>query len=110
MAKKGPDKGAMTFSRSGKCHKGEKKLSWKKKGKPADRPPARGPGRRGRAGSPASCWRRSRAAGEDDQTLTTQVDTLITQLDALTTQLNAVKARVNGLTPRSPRSAARCRR
>ncbi len=96
VAKKGPDKGAMTFSRSGKCHKGEKKLSWKKKGKPG---PAGPSGPQGPSGLTSELLETITQQATTIQTLTTQVDTLITQLDALTTQLNTVNARVNGLTP-----------
>ncbi len=95
VAKKGPDKGTMRFSRSGKCHKGEKKVSWKKKGKKG---PAGPTGPQGPSG----------VTNELLETITQQtttIQTLTTQINALTTQLNALKQQVNGL---SPQVAALC--
>jgi hypothetical protein len=99
VAKKGPDKGAMTFSRSGKCHKGEKTVSWKKKGKAGPTGPTGPSGPQGPSGLTGELLATITQQTTTIETLTTQVDTLITQVDALTTQLDTVNARVNGLAP-----------
>jgi outer membrane murein-binding lipoprotein Lpp len=99
VTKRGPDKGAMRFSRSGKCHKGEKKISWKKKGKPG---PA---GPQGPSGITDSLLETITQQQQTIETLTTQVNTLTTQVNTLIAQLNALTSTVNGL---SPRVAALC--
>ena len=69
--------GVMTFSPSGKCAKGERKLTWNKKGK------------RGKAG-PKGADGAQGAPGADGSTA---------GIDQLTAQLNALEAQVNGLAP-----------
>ena len=96
VTKKGRDKGAVRFAR--KCHKGEKKVSWNKKGKtgPAGQTGATGP--QGPSG----------VTDELLETIATQqttIEQLTTQLSTVTSQLDAVKAQLNGL---SPQVAALC--
>jgi len=92
VAKKGADKGAMRWVRGKKCHKGEKAMSWNKKGKPG---PA---GQAGPAGAPGGASQDTidqLRAQLDAQaaritSLETQVGQLTGQLTALTTQLGAL--------------------
>ena len=93
VVKKGPDKGVMHFSRTGKCPKGEKKVSWSKKGKKGKRGPA---GQTGPAGPQGP-------SGVTDALLATiaaqqaQIDQLTSQLDALTSKFNALSPQVAAL-------------
>ena len=90
VTKRGPDKGAMRFSRSGKCQKGEKKISWKKKGKAGPQGATGETGPQGPSG----------VTEELLETITTQqqtIETLTTQVASLTAQLNAVKAQTAAL-------------
>ena len=101
VVKNGPDKGVMRFSRTGKCHKGEKKVSWSKKGK------------RGKAGSTGATGATgpqgpSGITQELLDTITaqqTEIDQLTTQLSTVTSQLGALTSQLNAL---SPQVAALC--
>jgi hypothetical protein len=84
VIKKGEDKGLMRFSRSGKCKKGEKKLTWNKRGKRGKRGAA---GPRGETGP---------AGGGSDQ-LTATVAALCSQVSTVTSQLNALQTVIAGL-------------
>jgi hypothetical protein len=95
VIKHGHDKGVMRFVRGGKCHRGEKKLTWNRKGK------------HGAAGEPGP---RGPTGITDDllNTITLQqakIDALTQQLAGLTSQLNTVTQQLNGL---SPQVAALC--
>jgi hypothetical protein len=81
VAKRGPDKGAMRFVRGKKCQKGEKSLSWNKKGMPG---PAGATGQTGPAG-----------AGEGAQQT---IDQLRTQLDQQSTRVADLESQVAQLT------------
>jgi uncharacterized coiled-coil protein SlyX len=93
VVKKGPDKGAMHFSRKGKCGKGEKKLSWNKKGKAGKQGSAGPKGETGPEGP----------SGVTDELLATiaaqqaAIDQLKSQVTALTSQLNALSPTVAAL-------------
>jgi hypothetical protein len=95
VVKKGPDKGAMHFSRKGKCHKGEKKISWNKKGMR---------GKKGATGPQGNTGPEG-PSGVTDELLATiaaqqaAIDQLTSQLSTVTTQLNALKSQVTGLAP-----------
>jgi hypothetical protein len=85
VIKKGEDKGLMRFAPRGKCKRGEKKLTWNKKGR-------RGPrGEQGPAGG----------GGGGTNPLVTQlsasVSSLCSQLSAVTNQLTAVQSALAGL-------------
>ena len=88
VVKKGPDKGVMHFSRTGKCPKGEKKVSWSKKGKKGKRGPA------GETGAPGP----QGPSGVTDELLAT-ISAQQAQIDQLTSQLNTVKSQLNALAP-----------
>jgi hypothetical protein len=80
VAKKGPDKGLMRFSKKGKCHKNERKLKWNKKGV------AGASGINGQNGSGVSL-------ADLLATLKSQqdaIDALTARVDSLTGQLAAV--------------------
>jgi hypothetical protein len=98
VAKKGPDKGAMRFSKKGKCKRGERKLSWAKKGK-AGAQGAAGP--QGPAGSAANVDELL-ALIEAQQTtidgLTQEVADLTTQVSTLAGQVLALEDILGGLT------------
>jgi hypothetical protein len=84
----------MRFSRSGKCHKGEKKVSWKKKGKEG---PAGPTGPQGPSGLTSELLETITQQQLTIQTLTTQVNTLTTRLDALTETVNGLSPQVAAL-------------
>ena len=88
VVKKGPDKGVMHFSRTGKCPKGEKKVSWSKKGKQGKRGPA------GETGAPGP----QGPSGVTDELLAT-IAAQQAQIDQLTSQLNSVKSQLGALAP-----------
>ena len=88
VVKKGADKGVMHFSRTGKCPKGEKKVSWSKKGKKGKRGPA---GAQGEAGPQGP-------SGVTDQLLAT-IAAQQAQIDQLTSQLESVKSQLGTLAP-----------
>jgi uncharacterized coiled-coil protein SlyX len=108
VVKKGPDKGVMHFSRTGKCHKGEKKLSWGKKGKN---------GKQGAVG-PAGATGAQGPSGVTDELLATiaaqqaAIDQLKSQLGTVTSQLSTVTSQLSTLTSQfnalSPQVAALC--
>ena len=80
VIKKGEDKGLMRFAPKGKCKRGEKKLTWNKRGK-------RGPaGANGGAGGGAQ-------TGELEAT----VAALCSQVTAVTSQLNSFETVLSGL-------------
>jgi hypothetical protein len=91
----------MRFVPRGKCHRGEKKLTWNKKGKHGQA------GAAGQAGEPGP----QGPSGITDDLLNTitlqqaKIDTLTQQLAGLASQLNAVTQQLNGL---SPQVAALC--
>ena len=101
VVKSGPDKGVMHFSRKGKCHKGEKKLSWNKKGKRGKKGTSGPTGEQGPQGP----------SGVTDELLATiaaqqaTIDQLKSQLDTVTSQLSSLTSQFNGL---SPQVAALC--
>jgi uncharacterized coiled-coil protein SlyX len=96
VVKKGKDKGAMRFSRNGRCHKGEKRISWSKKGKKGKRGKPGPAGPKGEAGPQGS-------SGVTDELLATiaaqqaQIDQLTAQLASLTQQLGALSPTVAAL-------------
>jgi hypothetical protein len=86
VIKKGENKGLMRFAPKGKCKRGERKLTWNRKGKRGKQ------GARGETG-PAG------PAGNQAQTdqLEQAVAALCTQMSAVTSQLTAVQTALNGL-------------
>ena len=88
VTKKGPDKGTMRFSRTAKCHKGEKRISWNKKGKRGKQGPAGPAGERGPQGP----------SGVTDELLNTIASQQAT-IDQLTSQVNTLTQQLNGLSP-----------
>jgi hypothetical protein len=100
VVKKGPDRGVMRFSKKGKCHKGEKKLSWNKKGKKGKR------GKQGAAGQtgPTGPTGPQGPSGVTDQLLQT-IASQETTIDSLKSQLDTVTSQLGGL---SPQVAALC--
>ena len=93
VIKAGPDKGLMRFSPKGKCHKGEKKVAWNKKGKKGKRGPAGPAGAQGPQGS-------SGVTDELLATIATQqatIDQLKSQLDTVTAQLGVLSPQVAAL-------------
>jgi hypothetical protein len=97
VVKKGPDRGVMRFSKKGKCHKGEKKLSWNKKGKKGKR------GKQGAAGQTGPTGPQG-PSGVTDQLLQT-IASQETTIDSLKSQLDTVTSQLGGL---SPQVAALC--
>ncbi len=83
VIKKGEDKGLMRFAPKGKCKRGEKKLTWNKRGKR---------GKRGPAGA-------NDGAGGGAQTgeLEATVAALCSQVTAVTSQLNSFETVLSGL-------------
>lgn len=83
VIKQGKDKGLMRFAPKGKCKRGEKKLTWNKRGKR---------GKRGATGATGP-------AGSGGQTgeLEATVAVLCTQLTAVTSQLNSLETVLGGL-------------
>jgi hypothetical protein len=90
--KRGPDKGAMRFAGKGRCNKGERKLTWNKRGEPG----ATGDtGAQGPAGTGAT----DLLALIEQQAST--IETLQSQLAVLGTRMAAVCSQVATLTTRA---------
>lgn len=83
VIKQGKDKGLMRFTPKGKCKRGEKKLTWNKRGKR---------GKRGAAGATGPA-----GAGAQTGELEATIAVLCTQLTAVTTQLNSLETALGGL-------------
>jgi hypothetical protein len=93
VTKKGPHKGEARFVRGGKCKRGERKLTWNKRGQPGKA------GERGQPG-PTGATGPAGAGGSTDQLLT-----LIQQqqaaIDALTQRVSALCTQVSTVTSQS---------
>jgi hypothetical protein len=92
VVKHGHDKGVMRFVPRGKCHRGERKLTWNRKGKHGPVGQTGEPGPQGPSGI------------TDDllNTITLQqakIDALTQQLGIVTQQLSAATQQLNGLAP-----------
>jgi hypothetical protein len=102
VVRKGPDKGVMHFSRSGKCHKGEKKVSWGKKGRrgkqgAAGQTGATGP--QGPSGVTGDLLATIAAQQAAIDSLKSQLDTVKSQVVALCAQMSSVTTYANALGP-----------
>ena len=105
VAKSGPDKGTARFVRGGKCKRGERKLTWNKRGQNGE---AGTPGQAGATGPAGPAG----AGGSTDQlltliqeqqaaidSLTQQLDGVTQELDTLTQGLDSVTAGLDALSP-----------
>lgn len=91
--KKGPDKGAMRFSKIKRCRKGEKSLSWNKRGLPGQ---AGQPGPAGATGTGGDPGALDELRLDLDQQ-SARIQELEGEVDALTTQVTALAAQLTGL-------------
>ena len=83
--------GALEIAKAGKCAKGERKLTWNKKGKRGKA------GEPGAAGAPGQNGQDGSAAGLDQLQLL--VDQQGEAIAGLTSQLNALDSQVDGIAP-----------
>jgi hypothetical protein len=97
VVKKGPDKGVMRFSPKGKCHKGEKKISWAKKGRRGPSGPAGPAGAQGSSAVTDELLATIAAQQATIDQLTSQLNALAPQVAALCAQMDTVTDQTNAL-------------